>query len=73
MRNEREQVQVPVQEQQIPEVPQRTSSADPVGYWKSTGSANGNKIYEGPQGGLYYINSSGNKRYVTGHPSVILY
>lgn len=28
------------------------------------GTHNGNKLYLGPQGGCYYINSNGNKTYV---------
>ncbi|RDI07028.1 hypothetical protein DEU42_113128 [Flavobacterium sp. AG291] len=28
------------------------------------GTYNGKSVYEGPQGGCYYINSSGNKEYV---------
>lgn len=30
------------------------------------GSYNGNKLYKGPNGGCYYINSNGNKTYVDG-------
>lgn len=30
----------------------------------SCGSYNGNKLYKGPNGGCYYINSNGNKTYV---------
>lgn len=34
-------------------------SSDP-----SCGSYNGKKVSQGPQGGCYYLNSSGNKEYV---------
>ncbi|MFV8370827.1 hypothetical protein [Flavobacterium sp. LB2P74] len=31
---------------------------------KITGEYNGKKVYTGPRGGKYYINSNGNKTYI---------
>jgi colicin import membrane protein len=32
---------------------------------KVTGTYNGKKVYTGPRGGRYYINSNGNKTYLS--------
>ncbi len=32
---------------------------------KVTGTYNGKKVYTGPRGGRYYINSNGNKTYIS--------
>ena len=32
---------------------------------KVTGMYNGKKVYTGPRGGRYYINSNGNKTYIS--------
>ena len=35
-----------------------------VGVYKSTGSANGSKVFKGPKHGLYYINGNSKKSYI---------
>jgi hypothetical protein len=35
-----------------------------IGVHHSTGSANGSTLYQGPRGGTFYVNSSGNRTYV---------
>lgn len=40
------------------------SSQSGVGTYISRGCANGNEVFEGPRGGLFYYNSGGNKQYV---------
>ncbi len=40
------------------------SDSDSTGGGSNCGTHNGKTLYIGPQGGCYYINSSGNKTYV---------
>lgn len=35
-----------------------------IGTYISNGIANGKSIFQGPKGGRYYVNSSGNKSYI---------
>jgi hypothetical protein len=35
-----------------------------IGYWKSSGSANGREVFLGPQGGMYRYTNTGGKVYI---------
>ena len=43
-----------------------SSTGSGSGTGTSCGDYNGHPVYKGPNGGCYYINSSGNKTYVSG-------
>ena len=36
-----------------------------IGYFKSNGARNGKPVFQGPRGGLYIVNDSGNLEYLT--------
>ena len=44
---------------------QSSNSSSSRSYYESNGSANGREVFTGPRGGTYYVNSSGNKQYVS--------
>jgi len=45
--------------------PSYSYSSGGSAHYQSRGSANGSEVFTGPRGGTYYVNSSGNKQYVS--------
>ena len=45
----------------ISKTEQLLSKSTSIGFLKSKGTANGKEVYEGPNGGRFYINANGNR------------